>query len=82
MADTNLKFPLRDGTLARELRKRFGVNAGYNQLWKKHADGVISLRREPGRCTGLHATDDDLPSIAAAFGYIPPKDESLTPSAW
>jgi hypothetical protein len=75
LTDNTSKFSLADGTLARKLREAFGVNAGYNLLWRKHADGVIALRREPGRSTGLHATSDDLPIIAAALGYVQQNSE-------
>ena len=70
MTDTTSKFWLKDGSLSRELREAFGVTITYQALWKRHADGVIQLRREPGRTTGLHAVADDLPIIAAALGYV------------
>ena len=69
MTDTNSKFWLKDGSLSRELREAFGITAGYQAIWKRHADGAIQLRREPGRSTGLHALAADLPLIAAALGY-------------
>jgi hypothetical protein len=77
LTDTT-KLPLSDGTLSRKLKKDFGLDAGYNAIWKKFADGVIELRRDPGRRVGLHATPDDLPIIAAALGYVPPKGDPET----